>query len=82
MMEQIENRMVVPTEWNETISVEEVLKESGYHELGTNLFVPESFAYEYALDHCLHGTEEEQNEFKAMLVEWFFSGNWIKEVAE
>ena len=78
-MERIENRTVVPTEWNETISVEEVLKESGYHELGTNVFVPEPFAYEYVLDHCLHGTEEEQKEFKAMLVEWFYSGNWIKE---
>ena len=23
--------------------------------------------------------EEEQKEFKEMLVEWFYSGNWVKE---
>lgn len=39
--------------------------------------VPEADAYEYALDRCLHGPEHE--EFKEMLVEWFFSGNFIKE---
>ena len=59
--------------------VEEVLKQKGYHEMGTNVFVPEEDAYEYAFDRCLNGTEEEQKEFKLMLVEWFYSGNWVKE---
>lgn len=31
-------------------------------------------AYEYALDRCLNGPDQE--EFRAMLVEWFYSGNW------
>ena len=60
-------------------SVEKVLSQKGYHELGTNVFVPEEDAYEYALDRCMNGTEEEQKEFKEMLVEWFYSGNWVKE---
>jgi tRNA nucleotidyltransferase (CCA-adding enzyme) len=60
-------------------SVEKVLSQKGYHELGTNVFVPEEDAYEYAFDRCMNGTEEEQKEFKEMLVEWFYSGNWVKE---
>lgn len=36
--------------------------------------VDESEAYEYALDRCLNGPDQE--EFRAMLVEWFYSGNW------
>lgn len=31
-------------------------------------------AYEYALDRCLNGPDQE--EFRTMLVEWFYSGNW------
>lgn len=38
--------------------------------------VPEEEAYEYAMERCF-GTEEEKEEFKKMLVEWFYSGNWI-----
>lgn len=77
----IENRMVVDSEWawQQIEEVEEVLSEKGYHQFGTNVFVPEEDAYEYALERCMNGSEEEQEEFKAMLVEWFFSGNWVKE---
>lgn len=81
MAYQIENKTVDDSQWRwqEQKPVEEVLKETGYHEMGTNLFVPEDEAYEYALDRCLNGSEEDQKEFKTMLVEWFYSGNWIKE---
>lgn len=41
--------------------------------------VEENQAYSYALDRCLNGTVEDQQEFHEMLVEWFYSGNWIKE---
>lgn len=77
----LENRMVVDAQWTwrEQKTVEEVVKEKGYHEMGTNVFVPEDEAYEYALDRCLNGPEEDQKEFKEMLVEWFYSGNWKKE---
>lgn len=36
-------------------------------------------AYQYALERCLHGTPEDQQEFREMLVDWFYSGNFIKE---
>lgn len=59
--------------------------------------VPEDKAYAYALGRCLHGTTQDQEDFRKMLVrcpsdriqdgvafremlvEWFYSGNWIKE---
>ena len=83
MPEQIENRMVVDSLWEElekASEVEEVLKQKGYHEMGTNVFVSEDEAFDYALDRCLHGSELDQIEFRQMLVEWFYSDdNWIKE---
>lgn len=83
-MRQIENRMVVDSEWelfeNQITHEEsEESKEPGYYEISTNYYVPESEAYEYALERCLNGTEEEQKEFKEMLVDWFYSGNWVWE---
>ena len=48
-------------------------------EIGTGNFVPEDDAFDYALERCLHGTEEGKREFKEMLIEWFYSGNWVKE---
>ena len=52
----------------------------GYVALGrSNEFIPEEDAFEYALDRCMNGSEEEKEEFKKELVEWFFSGNWVKE---
>ena len=56
-------------------AVMEVLQEKGYEHIHTNEFVPEADAYEYALEKCLHG--DEHDEFKEMLVEWFYSGNWV-----
>lgn len=41
--------------------------------------VEKEYAFEYALWRCLHGCLEEQEEFKEMLVEWYYSGNWIEE---
>ena len=41
--------------------------------------VTEEEAIDYALERCLKGTEEDQEEFRKELVEWFFSGNWIDE---
>lgn len=57
----------------------------GFREMGTGNFVPEESAFDYALENCLEiipvgvrGLKWTQ-EFKGMLVEWFYSGNWIKE---
>lgn len=57
----------------------EKLNGPGYSEIGTDNFVPEEDAFDYALERCLHGTEEDQRKFREMLVEWFYSGNWVKE---
>ena len=43
-------------------------------EAGT--IVEEDQAYQYALERCLHGTQQDQEEFKEMLVDWYYSGNW------
>ena len=82
-MAEVDNILVNDAYWRDfekrNASVEKVLSQKGYHELGTNVFVPEDEAYEYAFDQCMNGSEELQKEFKEMLVEWFYSGNWVKE---
>lgn len=50
--------------------------------------VEESEAYSYALERSLYGSKEDrqdfqkmlevQQDFQEMLVEWFYSGDWIK----
>lgn len=32
-------------------------------------------AFDYAIERCLNGTEEEKEEF----VDWYYTGNWIEE---
>ena len=44
--------------------------------------VSQEDAYAYALERCLSGTEEDKQEFKEMLVEWFYSGNWARREEE
>ncbi|EOT29439.1 hypothetical protein C805_00022 [Eubacterium sp. 14-2] len=66
-------------------SIEEKLKGSGWEEIGTGVFVPEDNAFDYALERCFEVVPnfvhrlKWTKEFKDMLVEWFYSGNWIKE---
>lgn len=80
-MERVENRMVVDSQWTEEI--EEVLSTPGYHKVGSDVFISDAEAYEYALEQCLNGSEEDVKEFKAMLVEWYFSGGaWRRECNE
>lgn len=40
--------------------------------------VDDEDAYDYALDRCLHGSEQDKKDFREMLVEWYFSGDWIR----
>ena len=40
--------------------------------------VEEELAFAYALERCLHGTPEDQAEFKEAFVEWYYSGNWVR----
>ena len=53
--------------------------EVGYEHIHTREFVPVDEAYGYALEQCLNGSDEEKHEFREMLVEWYFSGNWTME---
>lgn len=50
------------------------LNSAGYEEVRTGIFVLEEDAYEYALEK-ISQDEDLQKEF----VEWFYSGNWVKE---
>lgn len=54
--------------------------EAGYIGIGPEegIFVPAEDAYAYAIERCLSGTVDETKEFREMLVEWYYSGNWIK----
>jgi hypothetical protein len=49
-------------------------------------FVPADEGFEYICTHVGIGSFDynapDAAEFKAMLVEWFFSGNWIEEYEE
>lgn len=73
-MRDIENRMVVDSEWRRIGPAEEdeKLNGPGYEEIGTGIFVPEEDAYKYALERV-----SLDEELKQEFVEWFYSGNWI-----
>ena len=76
---EVESPMVIDDLWvhkeNAYCEVEEkLLKGPGYEEIGTKIFVPEEYAYDYALER-ISQKEDEKKEF----VEWFYSDNWIKE---
>ena len=46
------------------------------------IIVPEEDAWGYAFERCVNGSDEDIAEFKKMLVDWFYSGNWVKEERE
>lgn len=56
----------------------EKLNGPGYKEMKTGIFVPEEDAYDYVLERISQDNDLKQ-EFKEMLVEWFYSGNWVYE---
>ena len=73
-MERVENRTARDSVWSnleKSCEATEKLNGAGYMEIGTGNFVSEEDAFDYALERCLHGTEEDQREFKEMLVECF-----------
>lgn len=88
MADSIENRMVLDHEWQlpPEASEEEknVLDGPGWVNAEGGVFVPEEDAFAYALEQCvesipegLHGIKW-QDDFKEMLVDWFYS-SWIWE---
>lgn len=58
--------------------MESLKHDPGYREIGTDIFVRDEDAYRYAIERISQDKDLMQ-EFKEMLVEWFYSGNWIKE---
>ncbi|MCI9081458.1 MAG: hypothetical protein HFI70_03890 [Lachnospiraceae bacterium] len=64
--------------------VQEKLNGPGRIEIGTGVFVPEEDAFDYALERCFEIVPnfvhrlKWTDEFKKMLVQWFYSGNWVK----
>ena len=73
---QIENRMIVDSEWPDYGEVEELeeIHEPGYKNISTLKFVPEEETYDYALDNVMN-----EEVVKQEFIEWFYSGNWVKE---
>lgn len=64
--------------------IREKLNGPGHEEIGTGVFVSDEDAFDYALEKCfevvpnfVHRLKWTQ-EFKDMLVDWFYSDNWIK----
>lgn len=81
MVRELENSMVVDSKWsflNTSPEISERLKAPGYKEVRTGIFVPEEDAYEYALER-VSLDEDLKREFEEMVVEWFYSVNWVKE---
>ena len=78
-MQELENRMVVDAEWRllESHIPDETMQKlngAGYEEIGSGIFVPEKDAYAYAMERI-----SLDKDLQKELVEWFYSGNWIKE---
>ena len=82
----VENPMVTDTLWElveksapaNDVLREEKLRGSGWEEIGTGTFVPEKDAYRYAMER-ISQDEDLKRELVEMVVEWFYSGNWVRE---
>ena len=60
-------------------------RQAGWEEIGTGVFVPDESAFDYALERCFEVIPnfvrriKWTQEFREMLVGWFFSGDWVHE---
>lgn len=86
MVSKIENRMVVDSEWPDNPNeIKEKNNGPGYVQMHTGTFVAKQDAFDYAIEQCAESVSEGfreikwTEEFREMLVEWFFSENWIEE---
>lgn len=85
MPEKIENRMVMDLQRSDfPAETKEKLSGSGYKKIGSEIFVPEEDAFDYALIQCMEIPPDGilktkwTQDFRDMLVEWFYSENWIR----
>lgn len=53
---------------------------AGYEGIGPEkgIYIKEEDSLEFAVNRGLHGASDEKQEFKEMVMEWFYSGNWIR----
>ncbi len=56
------------------VGSEQDLNGSGYSEIGTGIFVREEDACKYAIERI-----SQNEDLKQEFVEWFYSGNWVRE---
>lgn len=81
-MERVENRMVVDSEFDfiKTVEPKEEPTPNGYQTIHSKEFVSDEDAFEYAMNACMNGADKEafRREFEEVIVEWFFSGNWVR----
>lgn len=79
-MERLENKMLLDSLWEnieKSVSeTDEKLNGSGWEERKTGIFVPEEDAFDYAMER-ISQDEDLKQELKEMVLDWFFSGNWI-----
>lgn len=61
--------------------VQEKLGSPGREEMRTGLFVPEEDAYRHVLERISQDADLER-EFEEMVVEWFYSGGWVRKYQE
>lgn len=60
------------------------VRQGGWEEIGTGIFVSDENAFDYALERCFEIVPnfvhrlKWTDEFKEMLVGWFYSGNWVR----
>lgn len=80
---RIENPMVIDFLWEkfekepEYTETTDKLNRPGWEEIGTGTFVPEEAAYRYAMER-ISQDDDLKRELKEMVVEWSYSGNWVK----
>ena len=77
MVYQIENRMALDPHWPELLpepEKPEETRDAGWEEIVTGFFVHEEDAYSYAIERL-----SQDSDLKQEFVEWFYSGNWIRE---
>lgn len=85
-MERIENSLLRERSFEQVVEDVKRFDTTGWTNTTDGTFVPDESAFDYAIDHCtnfvpagFHKTEW-TDEFKEMVVEWFYSGGEWKKI--
>lgn len=84
-MERIENSLLLERSFERISEEVKRFETPGWTNITDGTFVPDESAFDYAIDHCTNFVPagfhkiEWTDEFREMLVEWFYSGGeWRK----